>query len=264
MALGFFNSSWSARPAAAPAPRLAAGKKSYWSATRHPWPCFLFLLPLLGTYECGVLWMGGDQPESLRNGADTWLHWGLEACGLPQTYWVPALVVAFLLGWSWVRRHDRPGDLAGVCAGMAFECLGAALLLWTMSRGLDALLHRLGIVLSAPPQANPAVVRLVTYLGAGIYEEVLFRLLLFGGLVVTLRRVDLSPAATLVLATVTAALVFAAAHHLGPYGDPFNGRVFLFRVVAGLYFTFLFLYRGFGVAVGAHACYDVLVGLAAR
>jgi hypothetical protein len=36
---------------------------------------------------------------------------------------------------------------------------------------------------------------------------------------------------------------------------------FVFRTVAGLYFTLLFVLRGFGVAVGAHAGYDVLVGV---
>src|SRR4051794_33770095 len=50
---------------------------SYVAATRHPWPCFLFLLPLLAAYEGGVLWVGGAQSEAFRNGADSWLRWGL-------------------------------------------------------------------------------------------------------------------------------------------------------------------------------------------
>jgi len=51
------------------------------------------------------------------------------------------------------------------------------------------------------------------------------------------------------------------AHHLGAHGEPFNGSFFAFRTAAGLYFAALYRLRGFGVAVGAHACYDVLVGL---
>ena len=57
------------------------------------------------------------------------------------------------------------------------------------------------------------------------------------------------------------AALFAAAHHIGPYGEPMNPYVFLFRALAGLYFTALYLGRGFGVAVAAHAGYDVLVGV---
>ena len=66
----------------------------YLVATRHAWPCLLFLLPLLIAYEVGVFWVGGTQPEALRNGADTWLRWGLDAFGLHQLYWAPVLVVA--------------------------------------------------------------------------------------------------------------------------------------------------------------------------
>ena len=34
----------------------------YIGATKHPWPCFLFLLPFLAAYEGGVLWLGGTHP----------------------------------------------------------------------------------------------------------------------------------------------------------------------------------------------------------
>ena len=49
--------------------------------------------------------------------------------------------------------------------------------------------------------------------------------------------------------------------HVGPYGEPMRADYFVFRTVAGLYFTLLFIARGFGIAVGAHAGYDVLVGV---
>src|SRR5581483_10970443 len=95
------------------------GHGGYLSATRHPWPCFLFLLPLLLAYEGGVVWLGGTNPDALRNGADAWLRWGLENFGLSQLYWAPGLIAGVFLWWSWRRRWDRPGDLFGVAAGMA-------------------------------------------------------------------------------------------------------------------------------------------------
>ena len=51
----------------------------YLQATRHPWPSLLFLLPVLAAYEVGVVWMGGDHPETLRNGADHWMRCQLMA-----------------------------------------------------------------------------------------------------------------------------------------------------------------------------------------
>jgi membrane protease YdiL (CAAX protease family) len=104
--------------------------------------------------------------------------------------------------------------------------------------------------------------QIVSYLGAGIYEETLFRLLLFAGLV---RLFAWSKSHTswfaVGLAAFASALLFAGAHHIGPCGEPFNAYVLAFRTFAGLCFAWLFQVRGFGIAVGAHAGYDVLVGL---
>jgi membrane protease YdiL (CAAX protease family) len=233
----------------------------YLKATRHPLPCLLFLLPLLLTYEAGVVWLGESQPDVLRNGADVWLRWGLEALGLNELYWVPAAVVLLFLGWSWLRRADRPKDLLGVWSGMGIESIVFALGLWGLSLGLWPLVDGLGIELDAPAPSDQAVAQAVTFLGAGIYEELIFRLVLYSGLAWVLRRATFGVPGSGVLAAVVSAAVFSAAHHIGPRGEAFEGYVFLFRTLAGVYFALLFRCRGFGVAAGAHACYDVLAGI---
>lgn len=237
----------------------------YLSATRHPWPCLLFLLPLLAIYEVGVIWLGGTEPDALRNGADSWLRWGLEAFGLHQLYWAPVLLAAIFLVWSWWRRWDRPRDLVSVWMGMAIESIGFALGLWGVSRGLSPLLDSLDIQLVWPPLCSettaPALGQVITFVGAGIYEEVLFRLLFFTILSGLLRLAHAPGLMAVLVAAVASAAFFAAAHHLGPYGEDFDSYVFLFRTLAGVYFALLFQLRGFGIAVGAHACYDVLVGI---
>jgi membrane protease YdiL (CAAX protease family) len=233
----------------------------YLTATRHPWPCLVFLLPLLAAYEGGVFWLGGKQPETLRNGADTWLHWGLEAFGLSQLYWAPILIALLFVLWSWLRWWDRPGELFGVCAGMAVESVVCAFGLLGLSRVLGPTLDSLGIVMSCPPQGDKALAQVITFVGAGIYEEVVFRLLLFGGAVWVVRQAAVPALLAVLVAAVGSALIFSAAHHAGPYGEPYDAYVFLFRTLAGLYFTLVYQLRGFGIAVGAHACYDVLAGV---
>jgi hypothetical protein len=232
----------------------------YFSSTRHPWSSFLFLVPLLALYEGGVLWLGGDQAARLRNGADAWLRWALETFGIGHILVAPAIVVAVLLFWSWWRWADRPDDPVRTWFGMAFESLLFAFLLWQLSMNFGQLLDRLGVQLSVTvPTARAA--QILTFIGAGIYEEVLFRLGLFVGLYAILRCLQLPVLVALLLAAAGGAAGFAAAHHIGPYGEPMNAQVFLFRALAGLYFTVLFIGRGFGIAVGAHAGYDVLVGV---
>jgi membrane protease YdiL (CAAX protease family) len=107
----------------------------------------------------------------------------------------------------------------------------------------------------------PYLPQVVTFVGAGIYEEVLFRLVLFYILGWLFWLLGLTPLVSAVLVALVSAFLFSAAHHIGPYGQPFNTYVFLFRVLAGLYFGLLYLLRGFGIAVGTHAFYDVLVGV---
>jgi hypothetical protein len=249
---------------------------NYWSATKHPWACVLFVLPLLATYEIGLIVLGHTAPEDLRNGADAWLRSALGEVGISPIYGAPCLLVFVLLLWGLLRREDRPLDKLGVWLGMTIESAGYAVLLLGLSQGLWHLLLRADTVLGQPSHRiamlqlstdaraapEPMWGQIVSYLGAGIYEETLFRLLLFAGL---LRLFSWSDARTSLaagfLAALGSALLFAGAHHIGPNGDPFNAYVFSFRTFAGLYFAWLYQTRGFGIAVGAHAGYDVLVGL---
>ena len=233
---------------------------AYLNSTRHPWSSFLFLVPLLAAYEGGVLWLAGDQAARLRNGADAWLRWALEVFGVGQVFVAPAIVVTVLLLWSWWRWADRPDDPVRTWFGMAFESGVFAFLLWQFGQNFGLIADRLGVKLEIMVQTGQTA-RVLTFIGAGIYEEVLFRLGLFVGGYFVLRMIRLSPPAAVLLAAGGAAVAFAAAHHVGPYGEPMNPPVFVFRTIAGLYFTVLFVGRGFGVAVGAHAGYDVLVGL---
>jgi hypothetical protein len=238
----------------------------YLPATRHPWPCLVFVLPLLLAYEAGVQVLGGPHPETVRNGADHWLRCGLKAVGL-SFFWLPPAVLALaFVAWAWRRRQDRPGDLLGVLSGMLLESVGFALGLWALSRFLPSLLASAGVELALDPSprlatGESALRQVVTYLGAGIYEEALFRLALFSALVGLLRYCELPRFFCVLLAAAGSATLFSTAHHVGPYGQAYSNYLFLFRLLAGLYFALLYHLRGFGIAVGAHACYNVMVSV---
>jgi hypothetical protein len=59
---------------------------------------------------------------------------------------------------------------------------------------------------------------------------------------------------------LSTSFLFALAHHIGPTADAFNLFVFSFRAIAGMFFSAVFLLRGFGITVGCHAAYDLMVG----
>jgi len=101
-------------------------------------------------------------------------------------------------------------------------------------------------------------------LGAGFYEELTYRLILFSVGAYVLRTV-LFAKGTLRGAIMTwtwalvCAAIFSAAHYVGPYSDTFELRSFAFRMVLGMLLTVIFVFRGFAAAVWAHAFYDVWV-----
>jgi membrane protease YdiL (CAAX protease family) len=231
----------------------------YLPAARHPWPCLLFVLPLLVAYEAAVLTLGGEQADSVRNGADYWLRYALARIGL-RFFWLPPTVLALVfVVRSWRERKDRPADLPGALSGMLLESVVFALGLWVISRVLGPLLLRFGVPLSV--DASDPGVRQVAYLGAGIYEEAIFRLVLYSLLAGCLACFEAPRGLCVGFAAAGSAVLFSAAHHVGPYGQEYSNYVFIFRLLAGLYFSLLYEYRGFGIAVGTHACYNVMVSI---
>ena len=106
---------------------------------------------------------------------------------------------------------------------------------------------------------------LVLSLGAGFYEEIAFRVVLFG---LGARLLDLllfqkanrtRQVLVQVAWAMVAAAVFSGWHHLGAMGEPFELQAFVFRWVCGILFTAIYTFRGFAPAVWTHALYDVWV-----
>ena len=224
---------------------------TYWSISRTPLTSLVFSLPLVAAYEGGVLMLGRGSP---RNGADVWLRTLLDSLGFGQYFLLPVLTIVGLLAWHHVE-HDRWKCSVGILAAMAGECcLWAAALV-----GIARLQDRYWPL--AAGVGEGVFARLIAFCGAGLYEEVLFRLLMLPAVAWGLERIGTPPSSSVLWSAVITSLLFSAAHYVGPLGDSFELYSFTFRVVAGLFFALLFLLRGFGIAAGTHFFYDLLVGL---
>ncbi len=103
--------------------------------------------------------------------------------------------------------------------------------------------------------------RVISYLGAGVYEEVLFRLCLVPVSYGLLRAFLIPRRPAILLSVLSTSILFSAAHYLGPAADQLTLFSFVFRALAGVYFALLFVTRGFGITVGSHAAYDLIVGI---
>lgn len=252
----------------------------YWTDSRRPLASLLFVLPLLGLYELGLILLGDDQVSAVRNGADTWMRGWLLQVGLDRPWALPLLIVTLLVGWQVFARFPWRTSFETVI-GMGAESLLGAILLLVMGQILSLSFRHFGWTPVELVDASvSSTATAVSFLGAGIYEEVLFRLLLLPGVYLLLRLLMLSPRLSAVGAVMTTSTIFALAHYLEPASgnsalwpssfvdaarsvieSPHAWFGFGFRWLAGLIFAAMFVVRGFGITVGCHVLYDLLVGV---
>jgi hypothetical protein len=244
----------------------AGHSASYWDITRRPLPSLCLVAPLMLAYEAGVLWHVGTSSAPLRTGADAWIRHILASVGLTDQWFLPLALVVILLGWQVASPRDWRFS-PSILVGMVLESCMLAIALVGISRLIDlgfSLLDHHGVpVLSvaSPPSRSP-LVPLIGFLGAGVYEETIFRLVLVPLLFGLLRLLQTPQILASALAVTASALLFSLAHHAGTPGETFTWFAFVFRWMAGVFFAWVFVIRGFGIAVGTHTAYDVLVGWA--
>ena len=224
---------------------MEAKSDSYLGRTHQPLNCLVFILPMLAAYEIGAFFF----PKNLlapRHLEIVLAHFGASASYLPGV-----LVVLTLLAWYGFSARREP--ISGkALAGMAVESLLWMLPMIVLGLVTRRLLSAQGLPLGGRSEA------ILTGMGAGIYEEFIFRLGAIGlaGLVLT-KAVRLPRAAIGLVLALASAVLFGLYHYIGP--ESFQWRSFSFRVLAGLYLGLVYLARGFGIAVGTHAFYNVYV-----
>jgi hypothetical protein len=231
---------------------LSPQGRGYFHRTQRPLHCLVFVLPWLIVFEVGMLWRQAHESRPMPS----LVAWRLierfvELLGASGLYFPGLLLVAILLGWHLVARHSWTIDKPTL-AGMLGESVIWAVPLYVFNSVLQQ--ARRGSIESA------WIDDVILSIGAGIYEELVFRLIAITLLSLILIDVfSLQKSATMVFIFLFSAALFAAQHHQ-PFGnDPFDTVKFLFRTAAGLYLTGIFVFRGFGIAAGAHAVYDVVV-----
>lgn len=132
---------------------------------------------------------------------------------------------------------------------VAESLLYAVLLLGIMSISMSAL----------APSMSLSLINIGYSLGAGVYEELLFRALLLNILLFIAGKISGRKYLWKVIVVFLTAFLFSGAHYIGASGDVFVWSTFLTRTLGGLLLGFIFMFRGLGAAVYTHAIYDIFV-----
>ena len=226
----------------------------YWADTHAPLNCLVFIAPFLILYEVGVAGWGTDLLARTR------LQSFLQQFGASAAHLSAVLVVAVLLAWQAVGK--RRWKVGGTTVALMY---GESLLLALPLLGLGLIWGRMAVAAAVgEPMAlaagDPSLAQdLLGAVGAGIYEESLFRLValnLLGLLLLDMGKLNED------LGQVAAVLVSAALFSLfhPQVVSPWHWGKFVYFFVAGSYLALIYMGRGFGVAVGTHVVFDVIVG----
>lgn len=238
--------------------RIIPVQRGYFGLSASPLHVLVFLIPVIIAAEMGTLGLA-NEGIGAQLAAHRMLVRFFDLFGVVGLH-LPALAIVVTLFVQHVLSKDRWRIEPIVPAAMVVESafLTGPLLI------LVLILQPAAAPVAAVFQGDPASLTprsgILLALGAGLYEEVLFRLVIITGIhfvAADLFRIPDSGAK--VLAVAASAVLFALHHDTtGPDGA-LQARLFAFYILAGLYFGLLFLTRGLGIAVGVHAVYDLLV-----
>lgn len=226
------------------------------------------------TYELLVVFANRDAVAEIRVGAELWLKQLLAVVGAPGLTAFGALVVIVGLGIVWAERRKNIPLRPRYFGWMILESAVYAVLVAVIVSGLVGIILGVAsfpIQVTASDVTPPALLsglgpgdgslllKVALSVGAGVYEELVFRVILVGGLFLLLRKTIGRSSMAYFIAAIVGALLFSLVHYLGPLGDAFSTSSFLFRFLFGLMLNVLYLLRGFGVAAWTHALYDIMV-----
>ena len=241
--------------------RLLTAFRAYWVATKRPLQMLVLLLPLVIAYELGLALVLRSEEGVLTNKAHETLLETFDHLGVPAVsglYLGGIVIVVVMFVWHVLNRD--PWKISATTAGFM---AGEALVLTVPLLVLGLLISRRELPAAAAPQIQLAELglwsKMAISIGAGLYEELLFRMVLIAlvhTLLVDLAR--LPDTAGTALAVLLSAAAFTIYHPLGDeMGVVSVGKV-IFYALAGLYFGAIYVLRGFGIVVVVHALYDIL------
>lgn len=218
-------------------------------------------LPLLIFYEVLMLL----KSDNIALGADVWIKTLLYQLGAGG--FIIFGVIILLIGGA-IYLYERPLKIPVIprfFPMMIVESLIYGILLAFLISNLvgvifsGSLFFKSEILQVAAGEKPGFVTQLALSIGAGLYEEFVFRLILVGGLAFVFKKIFNNETGSYIAAALIGAFIFSLVHYIGALGDPFTLPSFTFRFLMGLALNVLFILRGFGIAAWTHSLYDILV-----
>ena len=227
---------------------------NYWRYSRSAYYSAVAALPLLVIYEILIV-LSQSRYWGIRNAADVWIRTFLMAFDL-QAQHITFVLIGISLALIPIAKSRARGIKlkANYFALMFAECLAFSMVLGVV---LQSIL-RLGGLSSGGPGSG-LMQNLALSVGAGLFEEIIFRVILLNLLFLLLSPLLKKKVVAAVVSVLLASFLFSLSHYVGTMADTWQLYSFMFRWAAGLLFTVLYFVRGFAITAYTHALYDIWV-----
>lgn len=231
-----------------------SAKFAYYRQTHTPLYSFVLTLPLFILYEIGILTISRHELFTLRNGADVLMRHIMNVFGLYGFYGFSVVIsLGFIFTYIHQRRRFQEMTIRGdFLVYMLLESIILGLALYLFIGYLQSFLMA--------PIPRGLVQQVILSIGAGLYEEFVFRVLLISLLVWVLQLLfKWKKISRQMGAIIGAAVLFSLFHFVGNYGDLPAWDLFFLRLAAGILLGLIYIWRGFGVTAYSHTVYNLIV-----
>jgi len=224
--------------------------KDYFRKSSSPLYSFIITLPIFLTYELGIFWMRNIEFNYIQNGADVLIEQAILRLGFDVIY-VSSIIFLFvlLIIIYYQKHHFNSLSISRPYLGAMFleSIVYASILFFLMGN-----LYLMDV------STNDLYCNIILSLGAGIYEELIFRVLLIYVFYQSIKFLfRLGKFSTNFYAIILSAILFSSFHFIG--AESFNQEAFAVRFIAGIFLAFLYVQRGFGITAITHSFYDIFV-----
>ena len=215
----------------------------------------LFIFPLLLLYEFIAFFKFSNSDIIIRNTADTIFRDFIKLF-TENVFLVQSIVILLFLIFYYIYNKNNSYKHEFNIKYISFmyiEGFFYGLLLLFFLNGLNVF-QRLDVF-----QYNDYIISFYLCLGAGIWEEILFRLIIFNLFIYLTSFVFKNGCISLLLSIFISSVIFSLFHYIGSFSDTFTMYSFIIRFAGGVYLAVIYYYRGLGIAMFSHFIYDFLI-----
>ena len=222
----------------------------YLSYTKNHITSFIFLIPLIMIYELISLIKFSNKDFIIRNSADSFFRDLFNVVSINPIYYYMFLLSLFCIYIAFKIKNDI----------VSYDIKANYLFLMYLEGALLGFLLLLllnnNLIGYSINYYEDIFLTFYLCLGAGIWEEILFRFILISIFLFVCKSIFFLKNIKFIISILLSSILFSSFHYIGSGADIYSHYTFIIRFIGGLLLGLIYLSRGLGISCMTHFCYD--------